>query len=241
MKRIRLLTYNIHKGIGGRDRRYDLGRILGVIDSIAPDLICLQEVDSHVPRSSLHDQPAMIAEHFGLHSLFQLNVPVGSSGGYGNLILSRWPLEISRQHSLRIGRRKPRGLQIARIATPHGPMALANWHLGLTHAEQVLQARLFLEHSHEPMWHDLPMIVAGDTNDWGNRLLRKTLASGGFWQASLPVVRCRSFPAWMPVASLDKIFVRRGVARIHAQVPRFRLARVASDHLPLVAEFEIEG
>lgn len=240
MKRVRLLTYNIHKGIGGRDRRYDLGRILGVIETIGPDLVCLQEVDSHVRRSSNDDQPAILAERLGFHSLFQLNVPVGRSGGYGNLILSRWPLEISRQHSLRIGRRKPRGLQIARIATPHGPLALANWHLGLTHAEQVRQARIFLNHSHELMWHDVPMLLAGDTNDWGNRLLRKTLAQGGFWQASLPVVRCRSFPAWMPVASLDKIFARRGIARMHAHVPRFRLARVASDHLPLVAEFEIE-
>lgn len=240
MTRMKLLSYNIHKGIGGRDRRYDLSRILSVIETIDPDLVCLQEVDSHVRRSAFDDQPSMLAEHFGFHALFQLNVPVGGSGGYGNLILSRWPFEISRQHSLRIGRRKPRGLQIARVLTPDGSLAVANWHLGLTHAEQVFQARMFLQHSHEPMWRDLPMLVAGDTNDWGNRLLRKTLAYGGFWQASQPIVRCRSFPAWMPVASLDKIFVRSGIAHVHAHVPRFRVAREASDHLPLVAEFEME-
>jgi endonuclease/exonuclease/phosphatase family metal-dependent hydrolase len=239
MNRIRLLTYNIHKGIGGRDRRYDLARTVAVIETIEPDLICLQEVDSHVRRSSLDDQPALLADHFGFHALFQLNVPVGRSGGYGNLILSRWPLEISRQHSLRIGTRKPRGLQIARVTTPSGTLALANWHLGLTHDEQVRQARMFLEHSHEQVWHDLPMILAGDTNDWGNRLLRKTLAHGGFRQASLPIVHCRSFPAWFPVASLDKVFVRKEIAHVHTHVPSFRLARTASDHRPLVAEFGI--
>ena len=109
-KTIKLLTYNIHKGIGGRDRRYDLSRTMAVIDSVKPDLICLQEVDSHVSRSSLHDQPSILANHFGYHSLYQMNVPVGRSGGYGNLILSKWPLEYSQQHSLRIGNRKPRGL-----------------------------------------------------------------------------------------------------------------------------------
>lgn len=241
MKRIRLLTYNIHKGIGGRDRRYDLGRIISVIQAIGPDLICLQEVDSHVRRSALDDQPALLAAHFGFHTLYQLNVPVGRSGGYGNLIMSRWPLEYSRQHSLRIGTRKPRGLQLARIQTPHGPLALANWHLGLTHAEQVRQARRFIDHAQEPLWNEMPMILAGDTNDWGNRLMSKTLAHGGFHQASLPVVRCRSFPAWFPVASLDKVFIRHGVRHLHAHVFRGGPARQASDHLPLVVEFELEN
>lgn len=241
MKKIRLLTYNIHKGIGGRDRRYDLNRIFAVLESIGPDIVCLQEVDTHVPRSAMHDQPSLLAERLGYHSLFQLNVPVGRSGGYGNLILSRWPMEFSRQHSLRIGDRKPRGLQLARINTQLGPLALGNWHLGLTHGEQVRQADRFLNFIDHDIWHDLPMLLAGDTNDWGNRLLRRKLAYGGFQQASLPVTTCRSFPAWFPVASLDKIFIRKGIRRLHTHVVRNRLTRNASDHLPLVMEFEIEN
>ncbi len=238
-KTIKLLTYNIHKGIGGRDRRYDLTRTMAVIDSVKPDLICLQEVDSHVRRSSLHDQPSILANHFGYHSLYQMNVPVGRSGGYGNLILSKWPLEYSQQHSLRIGNRKPRGLQLAKIQTPYGQMVLANWHLGLTHAEQVRQALRFLNHCREPIWAELPMILAGDTNDWGNRLLNKTLAHSGFRQASLPIAHCRSFPAWFPVASLDKVFSHHGIRHIHAHVVRSAISRQASDHLPLVVEFEL--
>lgn len=239
MKRIRLLTYNIHKGIGGRDRRYDLGRIISVIEAVGPDLICLQEVDSHVRRSALDDQPALLANYFNFNSVYQMNVPVGRSGGYGNIILSRWSIEYARQHSLRIGDRKPRGLQLAKIETPHGPLALANWHLGLTHGEQVHQARRFLAHSHEPLWNELPMILAGDTNDWGNRLLRKTLAHGGFRQASLPVVHCRSFPAWFPVASLDKVFIRPGIRQAQVHIFHGSPARHASDHLPMVMDFEL--
>ena len=54
---MRLLSYNIHKGIGGRDRRYRLERIIGVIEEENPDLICLQEVDRNVRRSRFDDQP----------------------------------------------------------------------------------------------------------------------------------------------------------------------------------------
>ena len=61
---MRLLTYNIHKGIGGRDRLYRLPRIIEVIENENPDLLCLQEVDRGVPRSRSHDQPKLLAEHF---------------------------------------------------------------------------------------------------------------------------------------------------------------------------------
>lgn len=61
---MRLLSYNIHKGIGGRDRRYSLERIIGVIEHENPDIICLQEVDRNVRRSHYHDQMKMLAEHF---------------------------------------------------------------------------------------------------------------------------------------------------------------------------------
>ena len=42
---MRLLSYNIHKGFGGRDRLYRLERIIKVIEKHKPDLVCLQEVD----------------------------------------------------------------------------------------------------------------------------------------------------------------------------------------------------
>ena len=89
---MRLLSYNIHKGIGGRDRRYRLERIIQVIEAENPDLICLQEVDRHVARTRHDDQPRKLSEalHATAH-LYQLNVRF-KSGGYGNLVLSRWPL-----------------------------------------------------------------------------------------------------------------------------------------------------
>ena len=115
---MRLLTYNIHKGIGGRDRRYRLGRIIEVIEHENPDLMCLQEVDRDVARSRRDNQPRMLAEYFKFDAWqYQMNVHL-RDGGYGNLLLSRWPIVAIHQISLRCKNKKPRGAQIAVIDTP---------------------------------------------------------------------------------------------------------------------------
>jgi endonuclease/exonuclease/phosphatase family metal-dependent hydrolase len=98
---MRLLSYNIHKGIGGRDRRYRLDRIIQVIQAEDPDFICLQEVDRHLARSRHDDQPRKLSEALQATAhLYQSNVRL-KSGGYGNLVLSRWPFRASQQISLR--------------------------------------------------------------------------------------------------------------------------------------------
>src|ERR1700716_2738240 len=103
---MRLLSYNIHKGIGGRDRRYSIDRILEVIELENPDLVCLQEVDHNVRRSHYHDQPQMLARYLNaVAQLVQTNVRL-KTGGYGNVLLSRWPLHSRHQISLRLGKKK---------------------------------------------------------------------------------------------------------------------------------------
>src|SRR5437588_4895954 len=105
---MRLMTYNIHKGIG-TDRRYRLERVVAVIAAEAPDVICLQEVDRNARRSRHDDQPALLADRLRAAArLYQLNAPHGE-GGYGNLLLSRWPIREAREASLRYRRRVPRG------------------------------------------------------------------------------------------------------------------------------------
>ena len=92
---MRLLTYNIHKGIGGRDRRYRLERIVEVIEHENPDLICLQEVARHIRRTRGDDQSTQLVEQLApAEHIFQLNVHF-RTGGYGNMILSKWALSES--------------------------------------------------------------------------------------------------------------------------------------------------
>ena len=238
---MRLLSYNIHKGIGGRDRRYRIDRIIEVIELENPDLICLQEVDRNVARSRFHDQPAKLARATRFAAaLFQMNVHL-KSGGYGNLLLSRWPIKEKHQISLRLNRRKPRGAQMALIETPEGLLHLVNWHLGLAERERHWQVRHLLEHELFRRSAHLPTLIAGDFNDWRNNLARGPFAALGFHHATAPPSRFRSFPAYMPVASLDKAFHKGPIEIRHARLTRGRLARTASDHLPLILDFHLNG
>jgi endonuclease/exonuclease/phosphatase family metal-dependent hydrolase len=238
---IRILSYNIHKGIGGRDRRYRLDRILSVLDHERPDIVCLQEVDRQVRRSRYEQQAQLIAQHLGFeHSCFQLTLRVGrrDGGGYGNLLASRWPFREHHHVSLTLRQRKPRGAQWAVVESPLGDIRVVNWHLGLVGHERAWQVRRLLEHHLFRSTDVLPTIVIGDTNDWRNQLAAGPFMVHGYQQITAPPSRFRSFPAYLPLGSLDKAFLRGSFRSWHARVSRFRLARDASDHLPLVVDLE---
>lgn len=237
---MRVLSYNIHKGIGGRDRRYQLERVIEVIETEQPDFICLQEVDRGVRRSKFHDQPEMLAEHFkAVGKLYQLNVSI-KDGGYGNLILSRWPFQSQHQIPLTLRRKKPRGAQLVVVETPEGLLHLVNWHLGLAEKERHWQVRHVLENHRFRGAVHLPTLLIGDTNDWRNTLAEGPFAVHRFQHVTNPMVRFRSFPAYMPMGSLDKAFCRGDLtireARVGGSCP---YVRWASDHLPLVIDFEL--
>jgi endonuclease/exonuclease/phosphatase family metal-dependent hydrolase len=238
---MRLVSYNIHKGIGGRDWRYRLERVWEVIEALEPDLVCLQEVTWQARRTRRHDQPALLARQFGaLDGCFQLNVRY-RRGGYGNLLLSRWPLRTKHDVCLRLNRRKPRGAQLAVVDAPGGQLALVNWHLGLAERERHWQAGRLLRHPAFGAAAHLPALVVGDCNDWRDTLARGPLGAHGFSHATGPASRFRSFPAWMPLLALDKAFHRGGVVVGSAGLVGSPLARRASDHLPLVVDFDLAG
>ena len=236
---MRLLSYNIHKGIGGRDRRYRLERIVQVIEAENPDVICLQEVDRHVRERVTTTSPGSSARRFDATAhLYQLNVRF-KSGGYGNLVLSRWPLRTSHQISLRRKRRKPRGAQLAVIESPEGPLHLVHWHLGLAERERHWQVKHLLDHS--------LVSRVGPLADLDRRRLQRLaqhprprpVCRTWLLQVTAPRSRFRSFPAYWPVVSLDKAFARGPIAIRHARIVHSRLARDASDHLPLVVDFHL--
>ncbi len=236
---MRVLSWNIHKGIGGRDRRYVLDRIVSVIRAEDPDVVCLQEVDQGVPRSKLDDQPVVLRERLGLpHGVYQRNVAV-KQGGYGNLVLSRLPLADHRSMNLRLKWRKPRGAQLCVVETDAGPFVLVNWHLGLAEVERRWQVAQLLASEELATLEALPALVVGDFNDWRDQLHKVCFAEAGFAQVTTPASAFRSFPAYMPMGALDKAFVRGGLLVTGARVVKTAETRDASDHLPLVVDFEI--
>lgn len=242
--RIRLLTYNIHKCIGGVDRRYRPERVLSVIGHYEPDLLLLQEVDEGARRSRRDRQVEFLARSLRLsHRIFHVNVRALGGGGYGNAVVSRHPIASSRNLSLTLPGRKRRSVLYARLslAAPRGGpprvIHVFNLHLGLSDVERRWQMGFFLGN---PLFTRLdpkePVIVAGDFNDVWGRLGRTFLEPSGFGRQHRP---SRTFPAWAPVRALDGIYVRGGI-RVH-QMFRSQLkeARFASDHLPLFADLEL--
>lgn len=237
---MRLMSYNIHKGYGP-DRRYSLRRVLDVIDAESPDVLCLQEVDQNCRRTRFDDQPRLLAEHFQAAAAhFQLNVP-RKHGGYGNLVLSRFPLVQTHSLSLRLSWRKPRAAQLVVVQTPEGPLHLVHWHLGLAERERRWQVNHCLTHEWFAESAHLPTVVLGDFNDWRNTLFKRVFARHDFHHATVPLRRFRSFPSFLAMAALDKFFHRNGVEVVEARIVRSSAAKRASDHLPLVVDLRVRG
>ena len=129
---------------------------------------------------------------------------------------------------------------MAVIETPEGSFHLVHWHLGLAERERHWQVLHLMEHHLFRQSAHLPTLVVGDFNDWRNTLAAGPFATHGFHQLTAPRSRFRSFPAYWPVTSLDKAFARGSLAIRQIRIAHSRLARDASDHLPLVIDFHLE-
>jgi endonuclease/exonuclease/phosphatase family metal-dependent hydrolase len=236
----RLLTYNIHKGIGGVDRRYDLGRIAETIRHYEPDVAMLQEVDDGVPRSRRHLQADLLAEATGLpHVAFRRTVSL-KTGCYGNAVLSRYPLQEATAVDLTLRPKKRRGAIVTRVRMPVGQLTktvtLVTLHLGLSGVERQWQLRrLLVSDSLAVLRKRTPLVIAGDLNDVWATLGRRVMYPAGFSAAGAAIP---TFPAAMPLRPLDRVFYRGDLRVEHLFAGRTDVARQASDHLPLVAEFE---
>ena len=167
--RFRLVTYNIHKCIGGVDRRYRPLRVIETLARYDPDVALLQEVDDRVPRSHRHRQVDLLGESLGFrHRVFQANVKL-REGAYGNAILSRYPLTDVEHLDLTVPFKKKRRALVAHCRLSIDGRArrllICNVHLGLAGFERAMQLRRLLRsgllvHTH----HRTPVIAAGDPN-----------------------------------------------------------------------------
>lgn len=237
---LRIITYNIHKGIGGVDRRYKLERIITTLEHYDADIIFLQEVDDGVPRSRCHRQVDLIGDALSIkHRVFQRNVKL-TRGHYGNAILSRYPLSGNENIDLTISIKKRRRALVThcKLHDEHQQtLLLINCHLGLAGFERTMQLQRILNSSiMKHVHHTTPVILGGDYNDvWGS-LGKNVMIPAGFNPVSKKV---NTFPAIMPIRQLDHIYYRGELSCVHSFPGHSDMARQASDHLPLVADFEL--
>lgn len=241
---VRIVSWNVHKCVGGLDRRYDPGRTAAVIAAQQPDVVLLQEVAQNGRWYRGERQIDVLGDALGLpHRSYFVNVRFGPRRGeYGNAILSKAPLRTTENLDLSLPGRKARSVLHAevRLPTPDGhtrTLHAFNLHLGLSERERREQLRMLLAMPKlTAIHHQTPIVVAGDFNDVLGNLGRRQLVPAGFRG---PVRSPRTFPAVAPVRALDSLFVRGDCDLIGLIRPTTKGARAASDHLPLVADLRV--
>jgi endonuclease/exonuclease/phosphatase family metal-dependent hydrolase len=241
--RLRILSYNIHKCIGGVDRKYDPVRTCDVIRKLDCDIVMLQEVDAGVSRSRGDKQCDLLGDELGMpHRAWYPNVDVRGGGHYGNAILSRYPLIETTNIDLSIRFKKKRSVLHGVVRVRHDDIDrtvhVYNMHLGLARFERRIQLAKFLDsHPFQNLHHDTPVVVGGDLNDvYGG--LEGLLSPAGFRGIER---RPLTFPAWGPMRPLDAIFVRGTVDFLKLSRCDSDQARRASDHRPLFADLRLRA
>jgi endonuclease/exonuclease/phosphatase family metal-dependent hydrolase len=240
MPSLRIVTYNVHRcrGIDNRERP---GRIVDVLREIDADVIALQEVLSISGAAREKDQAQFVAEELGLNHVAGENRKL-KGGSYGNVVLSRFPLRLVRNHDISVRARERRGclhtdVDVAGADTVH----VFNVHLGTAYLERRHQGRRLVE---EEILSNRELkgarIMLGDFNEWTRglttRLLRAHLKSV---DVKNYLQRAKTFPGFLPVLHLDHIYFEDRLELKGLTVHRSRKALVASDHLPLVADFGV--
>lgn len=229
---LRIASYNIHRCVGADGRR-DPQRVAWVIRELECDTVGLQEVLGRPgPRSDAR-QLEYLAALTGMHPVAAVTVIAGERE-YGNALLTRRRVLGVQRHDLSFGRREPRGALEVDLDVAGTTVRVFVAHLGLAARERRFQVRRLVAVLRQVPAHQ-PIVLLGDINEWlpRGRPLR--------WLHELlgtpPALR--TFPVWLPLFALDRIWVRPSGALKTFTVHRSALARVASDHFPVKAVVEI--
>jgi endonuclease/exonuclease/phosphatase family metal-dependent hydrolase len=236
--RLRVVTYNIHK-CRGLDRRISPARILSVLKELDADILCLQEV-VNAPGTHLYDQAGEIERALPeyIHR-FGANRPL-HGGTYGNLTLSRLPIRTWQNHDL-TSRREERGVLQTDIELGPQLLHVFNVHLGTGFNERRRQARLLLGEKilANPQLTS-PRLVVGDLNEWTRGLTTHLLRETFHTFSPRHTLRLpATFPGLLPLVTLDHCYYEAPLELLDSLLVRTPTALVASDHLPLIADFNI--
>lgn len=239
----RLLTYNVHRCVG-TDKQLDVARVAAVIGEHEPDIVCLQELDVGRLRTNHVDQARAIADRLSMTSRFHPAMRVEAEL-YGDAILTPHPERLVRAGALPTVRGvpglEPRGAIWSEIEIDGLTINVLNTHLGLVPREQRLQAAALAGAG----WLGAcqgPTLLAGDFNATSITRPYQTLARRmEDCQRQLkqrPSVK--TYPSAFPAIRIDHCFVSRHIRITGVRNDASPLARAASDHLPLIIDFEVD-
>jgi endonuclease/exonuclease/phosphatase family metal-dependent hydrolase len=223
------------------DRRVVPQRIVDVLGELNADVVALQEVLSIPDGKPEDDQARFIAEQL------KLSHTVGGTrrlrgGIYGNVVLSRWPITTTQNFDISVRGREQRGCLRADVEVVGGsPLHVFNVHLGTAYLERRHQGRRLID---EAILNNRelsgPRLMLGDFNEWTRGLASKLLASHLVSaDVRLHLPRRRTYPGVLPLLHLDHVYYEDSLELEAMTLYRTRLSLLASDHLPLVADFQM--
>ena len=247
--RLRVATYNIHKGVRGvgPGKRLEIHNLGLGIEALDADLVCLQEVRLYHRR----DAARFDHTHFGWPEVGQAEflAPEGYQAAYrtnavtrhgehGNALLSRWPIGDIGHHDVSDHRFEQRGLLHVPVVWQGTELHVVVAHFGLIHASRVRQVERLATFLATEVPAGTPLLVAGDFNDWGEKLDGPMTDVGLQRARHGPERGQRTFPSRVPVFALDRVYTR-GLRCVGSAVPRSPAWARMSDHLPLVVDLAL--
>ncbi|MCT8267221.1 endonuclease/exonuclease/phosphatase family protein [Afifella sp. JA880] len=222
------MTWNIHGGAPWGGRR-NLDRVKEIVAAHDPDVVALQEVDSRRSAAEAISAFDDLADGLGGYATHAKTI-IAPDGEFGHMLISRFPLTGTRTHDISMEGRERRAVIDTLVDAPGGRLHVIAAHFGLGFAERRHQASFAAEITRPEA---SATIMLGDFNEWQWRgAVRQVLL-----QALPERTPERTFPAHLPLLSLDRIYGRP--AGLIAKSFVDPAGRRASDHLPLIADIDL--
>ena len=243
--KLKILSYNIHKGFDWKNQSYYIQEMKKMIQDLDVDIVFLQEV---VGKNEYFKNKGMIDEQFEFladgiweHFSYAQNA-IYDHGHHGNLILSKFPISSWENINISTKPWEKRGMLVCKIVIPDSEKYFyaTCLHLNLFHSGRKIQYRdignyLSMKSGNE----DIPLVVAGDFNDWNKQSSKYFEKVLGMKETHKMIhgYYAKTFPSVFPLLCLDRIYVK------HLKIVSARLVlrsreNPLSDHLPLLSEVE---
>ncbi|SMC22079.1 Metal-dependent hydrolase, endonuclease/exonuclease/phosphatase family [Andreprevotia lacus DSM 23236] len=241
---LRVASYNLHKGLSAFNRRLVVHDVRQAMHALSPDLILLQEVQgahqgnaqrfSHWPADPQHEYLAgdEFTAIYGRNANYR-------HGHHGNALLTRFPVRRWDNHDLTLHKLEQRGLlhAVLEVEGWDRPLHALSVHLNLRAPDRRKQLALLAGYIQAEVPMHAPLVLAGDFNDWRREATPILARELGLSEAfeTLHGAPARSFPARLPLLTLDRVYVR-GLQIETAAVLGGAPWAGLSDHAPLLAE-----
>jgi len=254
--RLKVLSYNMHKGFCLRNRRYVIETMRSALQAVDADIVFLQEIRGQHPSqaqrnsrgndrqseflASGQSQCEFLAGEKWSHHVYKRNA-VYTDGDHGNAILSKYRFRHRENVNISTNRFERRGLLHAVVDLPDGrELHLACTHLNLLQRGRQQQVERIAKYLQQHVPEDAPLIVAGDFNDWRSQATPTLAEQLGLHDMSehLHGSHARTFPSFLPVLRLDRIY-QRGAQPMRCDALSSAPWNKLSDHSALSAALQL--